>query len=195
MPSDNPYAAPQTLEPRAPGPFLEPSDLSARRRLAEWDTARLKQLWHASGMIKEMRGAWLIVCFVMSVIAFFSFYFDTTRAILALCLVALTFTRFGMSYARSSFSRLFAIAMDGLLAFVCTLITVAFLWALLWAIIGERRAALMLVFFDLFIVLMSYAAVRSVRALWRATELFGPQRLSHQELEAEIKYREQHPSA
>jgi hypothetical protein len=200
MPDDNPYAAPQTLEPQQATPLLPvaegQNDPPQRRKFVEWDTARLKKLWQASCLIKDMQGIWLVVCLMMPIIAFFfslsiavyDLSFDPTRASIGLGLVALTFTRFGTGYIRTSLGRVFAMVMDGLLGLICLLVTLAFLAAILtW-----QGIALAAIFFIPIIPLIGYYAACSLRALWQAPELFGPQRLAHDDLEAEVRCREQH---
>lgn len=197
MPPDNPYAAPQTLEPRLPS-AVEPSVPPARLKLAAWDTARLKELWQASRVIQDMQTIWLIMCLMMPVIGLifslsfglYEFSFDFTRGCMALSLVALTFTRFGTGFSRSTFARVFALAMDGLLALFCALVTVG----CIAAIMDQPAIVVILIFFLPIFLLIGYSAFYSLRALWQAPELFGPQRLAHEDLDAEIKYREQHAS-
>ncbi len=85
-----------------------------------------------------MQVVWLVMCFAIPIIGFvfalsfalYDFYFDHTRGILALCGVALTFTRFGTGFTRMRLSRVFAVFMDALLGLGCAALLVVFIAAL-----------------------------------------------------------------
>lgn len=197
MNPDNPYAAPQTLQPQqnaTPLPVAEGLGDPARQRMfVEWDTVRLTALWERSRAIYDMQALWLLMCFVMPVLAFFfslsfavyDFYFDTTRGIIAVCCVALTFIRFGTGYARTRFGRVLALAMDPILGLFSVVLAVVIIAALF-------AGGALLVFFLPIAILISMQTVRSLRAMIQAPELFGPVRLRHQDLCDEVEQREKH---
>jgi len=203
MPDENPYAAPQTVDSQQPAAAMPLAGAHGQptpeRRLAGWDNARLFALWKHSRAIQDLQGGWLVMCLATPIFGFFfalsfalyDFYFDQTRGILALCAVALTFARFGTGFTRTQISRVFALVMDALLGLGCA----ALLVVVIGIVFTEPVAALVIMFVLPFTTLIGFQAVRSIRAMLEAPELFGPGRVSHEALCDEVEYRREHQNA
>ena len=200
MNPENPYAAPQTIEPlqvAAPLPVAEAQgDPTQRRLFPDWDTARLTMLWNRSRAILDMQVVWLVMCFVVPVVGFvfsmsivvYGMGFDPPRVLIALCCTVLTFTRFGIGFNRTANVRAFALLMDVLLGLLCLLtIVVGIALAL-----ANPDAGLLLVIVLPIVAILTFQTVRSLRSMLYAPELFGHQRMEHQQLREELVYRREH---
>jgi hypothetical protein len=201
MNPDNPYAAPQTVEtPQSVAPLpvaKSRGELPGRRRqFYDWDTARLMALLERSQAIDDMQSGWLVMCFVIPIMAFvfalsiavYEIYFDQTRGIIGLCAVCLTFTRFATGFARTRFNRIINMVMDALLGLSCATLLVGFSAALF----TEPGGALVMLFVIPITTMIGLQALRSIRATLAAPELFGPERITHDALVDEVAYRKQH---
>lgn len=194
MNPDNPYASPQTIEASALVSVGEKQiPRSPRSRLAEWETARLMSLWQRSRAINDMQAIWLVACFAAPVVGYlcslsfglYEFSIDPTRGLIALGGVVLTFARFGLGFVRSRVVRPFAMLMDTLLGLGC-IVAIA---GSVGGAIKEPKSSLI----DLYIVfvaaLIGLLAGYSVRAMFTAPELYGPDRITHDALRDEVESR------
>jgi hypothetical protein len=195
MNPDNPYAAPQTVEPRLDLSALPIADLQQpggqRRRYQDRSTAELQRLFEQSQKLEVMFLVWLALWF--ATVAFLAALFLRASAsseeqkILGWIFIAMVTARLVCSIWRTKLGRRYMLLVDAVLICGCLLLICAlsFRSVLPWKSLWVRGT--------LCLVLFTIAAVtfRSCQTLLKVRELFYPNCVQHDDLMRELAYRKE----
>jgi hypothetical protein len=186
MNSDNPYAAPQTVELRATGD-LPVADAAGRNLFPELDTRQLGRLADYSHTMQLMTRLWVIPLVISGFLLTNYQKLPAPVQGTLLLIVPLLGLRMVAGLVRGTWWRYYAALLDGLVVF-------GFLGGMVVGLVTSPGPSELALFVPLSIVMifLGLIAVSSFFAHCCAPELFGPQRYHHHELMQEIDYRKQH---
>lgn len=195
MPDDNPYAAPQTLQPRLDLAALPLAELQQpggqRRRFPEQSTAQLQRLFDQSQRLEAMLLVWLLLWFLT--VAFLAALFLRASASsdshkwLGWTLIALVTARLLCSFMRTKLGRWYMLLADAALICVCLAVVLAALPEFVYF-----RSFWVYCLVELIALTIAVLAYRSCRTLLQAHELFHPVCMQHDDLVRELTYRKEH---
>lgn len=195
MNPDNPYAAPQTIEPRFDFAALPIADLQQpggqRRRYPERSTTELQRLFEQSQQLEAMFLVWLALWFATVVFVGAQFLHTSrlseTPKWLGWILIAVVTARLVGSIWRTKLGRWYMLLVDVALIGGCLVLSYALLsrYVLTWESIWVRGT--------LSLVVLTVAAVtyRACQTLVKARELFYPNCVQHDDLMRELSYRKE----
>ena len=194
MKQDNPYAAPQTLEPQfepAALPLAEFQQPVGRRRFPNQSTAQLQRLFEQSRPLEAMLLVWLALWFVT--VAFLAALFLRASAssdsykLVGWFLAGIVTARLLSSFWRTKTGRWFMLVVDGGLGVTCVVG-----WAAPFTNVSFTTDNLFKFgAIGLIVLAIALLAYRSCRTLLTARELFQPSCVQHDDLVRELRYRQE----
>jgi len=203
MNPDNPYAAPQTLEPQLDLMALPFAELQQpggqRRRFPDQSTAQLQRLFEKSQPLEAMLLVWLTLWFVT--VAFLGALFlrassSDSHKWLGWILAATVTVRMLCSFMRTKLGRWYMLVVDAALIVANAVLIVGCVTGsgvLLAQQVDFTASHLFklacVVLITLTLILLAY---RSYKTLLQARELFQPVCIQHDDLVRELHYRHDH---
>jgi len=196
MNPDNPYAAPQTVEPRLDLSALPIADLQQpggqRRRYPELSTAELQRLFDQSQKLEAMFLVWLALWFATVVFVGSQFLHTSASSAtpkwLGWILIAVVTARFVCCIWRTKLGRWYMLVVDAVLS-VGSVVG----WALPATKIAVFSADELFKVGVMGLIALTVAllAYRSCQTLVKARELFYPSCVQHDDLMRELSYRKE----
>jgi hypothetical protein len=200
VPHDNPYAAPQTLQPQFDLATLPIAQLQQpggqRRRYPDQSTAQLQRLLDKSQPLEAMLWVWLALWFVT--VAFLGALFLRASASSEMpkwfgwSLIAAITARLLCNIIRTKLGRWYMLLVDAALLFACVAAFVALLTKMVLLLNNVLIGCLVGLIPGTIAGIIARWAYRSCKTLIQAHELFQPVCVQHDDLQRELAYRKEH---